>query len=304
MAIYQRAYQGKIDDQQIRKFLSHTYTLTHHPYFFLDLPNWERTRATFNPKKQIIQLWELAQHPVKTVVAMALYEPHHRKLSYLVEPNYGNIDKQILKWAEHVHGGVNTKTGKKTLLKCAVCEKNERQKAILTQRGYTKSKMDTVFRKRTLNEAISRPILPAGYRIEDAQDFSPEILAQRVDVENRVFDRMITVTFLQELKQAPSYRQALDLIVVDHAGRIAAFCTVWFDATTKVGFVEPIGTVTDYRRQGLAKALLLEGFQRLQKIGAMFAYLGNNAQNKAGNQLYEFVNMPTFDEECLWQKEL
>ena len=65
-----------------------------------------------------------------------------------------------------------------------------------------------------------------------------------------------------------------------------------------------IGTETDNRRRGLAKALLFEGFQRLQKLGAEIVYLGHMADNTAGNHLYESVEMPVFDQEYLWFKEL
>jgi len=59
--------------------------------------------------------------------------------------------------------------------------------------------------------------------------------------------------------------------------------------------------VPAYRRCGLGKALMIEGFRRLQKMGATTAYLGNDVDNIAGNKLYDSVGMQVFDQEYSWQ---
>ena len=79
--------------------------------------------------------------------------------------------------------------------------------------------------------------------------------------------------------------------------------TVWFDEANHAGFFEPVATIAVHRRLGLGKALMLEGFRRLQNMGATAAFLGNDVENVAANRLYESVGMPVFDQECSWQKE-
>jgi GNAT superfamily N-acetyltransferase len=296
----------KSDMKAIREFLGRTYAATHHPFYSVDPPNWERIRIALRKgsDKRSLRLWELAEHPSTELVGMAIYEKKRSQFSCLVYPDYEEIENQIFEWAEEKHNKAKTERGEAVPLKCSVCETNDTQIAVLARRGYIKGKLDTVFRRRSLDGISSKTIAPVGYNIQDGRSSPGKSLPERALVESKVFGTTISIEFLRELRGSPTYRPELDLVVTSADGRISAFCTLWFDDINKVGFVEPIGTVPAYRRQGLAKALLLEGFQRLKRLGAETAYLGHGSDNAAGNQLYESVRMPVFDQEYLWQKEL
>ncbi len=284
--------------------MSQNYAATRHPFYTADPPNWERIRVALatGSNRQNICLWELVEHPLHIPVAMALYHKHQGEFSCLVHPHYREIEDAIYDWVEREHLTTKTKAGKK-LLKCSVCESNEIQKALLARRGYSKAKMGPVFRKCFLDGGISEIALLKGYAIREIQTLSEESFAERAIVENEVFDRTITVAFLRQLQDAPIYRPELDLVITAPSGSIAAFCTIWFDGEHRVGFYEPVGTVLAHRRCGLGKVLMIEGFRRLQEMGATTAYLGNSADNSAGNRLYESVGMTIFDQEYWWQKE-
>ena len=163
--------------------------------------------------------------------------------------------------------------------------------------------MGPVFRKRALDGAMPEIALPKGYRIQETRTLSEEQFAERATTESEGFDRTVTVAFLRELERSPIYRPKLDLAITTLDASIAAFCTIWFDERHQVGFYEPVGTASAHRQRGLAKALLIEGFRRLSKMGATTAYLGNSAANRAGNRLYESIGMAIFDQEHWWQKQ-
>jgi ribosomal protein S18 acetylase RimI-like enzyme len=304
MKYYHQAYQREEDDQRVRAFLSQCYTVSHHPYYSVDPPNWERIRAgsSKDSDKQSIRLWQNVEGPSKKLVGLVVYQKQQAEYSCLVHPDYQEIEDMLCGWVEREHDQAMIKQTAKALLKCSVCERNEGQKTILTRRGYTKGRLGTLLRKRSLDGIVAGPLLPPGYTVQNVRELSGGQLAERAEVESKVFSKSITVEFLQELQRASIYQSELDMVITTPAGDIATFCTIWFDDGIHVGFIEPIGTVSEHRQRGLAKALMIEGYRRLQKFGAENVYLGHSACNIAANHLYESVEMTVFDQEYLWQK--
>jgi ribosomal protein S18 acetylase RimI-like enzyme len=72
----------------------------------------------------------------------------------------------------------------------------------------------------------------------------------------------------QRLDQCPLYDPGLDLAVETADGRVAGYSLYWFDPTTKVGLVEPVRVEDEFQRQGLARAMLCAGIDRLVTRGA------------------------------------
>jgi ribosomal protein S18 acetylase RimI-like enzyme len=168
------------------------------------------------------------------------------------------------------------------------------RQTILTRRGYAKDQPAEYQWRRRLDEAISpRPIAP-GYTIRSLGD-GLELLERcyasglgfhdgdiQIAVENRT-----DPTWYRNIQTAPLYRRDLDLVAIAPDGAIAAFCTVWFDDVTRSGYFEPVATVPAHRRRGLGKALVTEGLQRLQCLGATVAYV--SGYSPAANALYQSV---------------
>lgn len=72
----------------------------------------------------------------------------------------------------------------------------------------------------------------------------------------------------QRLEQCSLYDPELDLAVETADGLVAGYSLYWFDPTTKVGLVEPVRVEDDFQRQGLARAMLSAGIDRLATRGA------------------------------------
>jgi ribosomal protein S18 acetylase RimI-like enzyme len=72
----------------------------------------------------------------------------------------------------------------------------------------------------------------------------------------------------QRLDQCPLYDPSLDLAVETSDGRVGGYSLYWFDPTTRVGLVEPVRVEDDFQRQGLARAMLSAGIDRLVTRGA------------------------------------
>jgi ribosomal protein S18 acetylase RimI-like enzyme len=102
------------------------------------------------------------------------------------------------------------------------------------------------------------------------------------------------------VRTAALYRPEMDLIVTAPDGRLAAFCLGWFASEHGVVQFEPIGVLSDYRGQGLGKAIVLEGFRRARALGATVAYINCSATNAAGNALYRSVGCELAAEWVWW----
>jgi ribosomal protein S18 acetylase RimI-like enzyme len=70
-----------------------------------------------------------------------------------------------------------------------------------------------------------------------------------------------------------SYRSDLDFVFESDDGTPVAFALGWYDELNRLEEFESLGTDPDYRRQGLGRALLLIGLNRLRDVGATAAII-------------------------------
>ena len=102
----------------------------------------------------------------------------------------------------------------------------------------------------------------------------------------------------RNIQTAPLYRRDLDLVAIAPSGEIAAFCTLWFDDVTRSAYFEPVATVPAHQRRGLARALMTEGLRRLQRMGAITAFVGGYSPE--ANALYRSVMGPDHELDEPW----
>ncbi len=93
----------------------------------------------------------------------------------------------------------------------------------------------------------------------------------------------------------------LAVVAVAAGGEIASFCTVWFDDVTRTGYFEPVATVPEHQRRGLGKAVLWEGFKKLQRMGCTRVFA--TAYDPPADALYGSV-MSSYVLAETWLKEL
>lgn len=90
----------------------------------------------------------------------------------------------------------------------------------------------------------------------------------------------------QRLLQTSLYRPDLDLVVVDGEDEPGAYGLFWHDPVTATGTVEPMRTLDDHQRRGLARHILTTGIELLADAGAERISIAFETDNPASSHLY------------------
>ncbi|MFN2290511.1 MAG: GNAT family N-acetyltransferase, partial [Anaerolineae bacterium] len=174
--------------------------------------------------------------------------------------------------------------------------------ALLQARGYTRGQWVEHQWRRDLDAPIPEVSLPAGYLVRALGDATE--LPARSWASWRGFhpaepdgDYEGWQWYLN-IQRCPLYRRDLDLVAVAPNGEIASFCTVWYDDVTRSAYLEPVATVPEHQRLGLARATIREGLRRVKRLGATRAFVGG--YEPAPNALYSSVLSAEHDRSEGW----
>ncbi len=113
-------------------------------------------------------------------------------------------------------------------------------------------------------------------------DASAHRRARRIGFERyRAWDHIRT----RALDDLPDVRLP-DGFSLSENGTVAR-ATIWFDDVNLVGLFEPVETDEDFRRLGLARAVMTEGLHRMRAAGMRTAQVEHDITNAAAAALYE-----------------
>jgi ribosomal protein S18 acetylase RimI-like enzyme len=128
-----------------------------------------------------------------------------------------------------------------------------------------------------LSEPIPEFELRSGFQVRHVLESEFE---ERVNVHRDAFDpSKFTLARYNRVRSMPGFRPEFDLVVSTPENEFASFCLIWLSGG--VGYFEPVGTRTSFRRQGLGRAVILEGFRRLKALGAHTAMVYSGTKNQA-----------------------
>jgi ribosomal protein S18 acetylase RimI-like enzyme len=214
------------------------------------------------------------------------------------------LEEEMLAAAE-AHLAIRDPKGHQTLDVWA-SEHDSLRQELLISRGYAKSDWPEYQRRRPLSVPVPDVPVPAGYTVRALGD--DEELPARSWLSWQAFhpdepdDAYDGWNWYPNIQRAPLYRRDLDLVAVAPGGKLAAFCTVWFDDVTRTGAFEPVGTAPSHQRRGLGKAVMFEGLRRLQRLGATLATVGS--YTTPAHALYASAGFTAYDLSEPWTKEL
>ncbi len=87
-----------------------------------------------------------------------------------------------------------------------------------------------------------------------------------------------------------------NVIIADAAGEYACFSGMWWVAANRLAYMEPLCTIPEYRRRGLAEAALSEHVRRLRPLGARYMTGG-------GDPFYRKIGYDRIIRPQYWKKE-
>lgn len=178
-------------------------------------------------------------------------------------------------------------------------EDDQQRQLIATKRGYIKTEWNEpisvipIKGKSTVN-------LPDGFSIKNGLEFTD---TEKGIAHAKAFGYIDKAKYTKRspdgygiLRQTPDYRSDLDLYVTTETGEIVAFCTMWYDQANRIGMLEPVGTNPNFRRMGLARAVITEGLNRIADEGAIKAYVGSD------QDFYKAIGFKVDYQHNIWAK--
>lgn len=98
------------------------------------------------------------------------------------------------------------------------------------------------------------------------------------------------------MQSGPNFRKDLTTVIKAPNGDYACYAGMWFDSVNKYAYLEPLATVPEYRRMGLATYAVVEGMKNTKALGAAYCYGGVP-------ESYCTVGFETICHRELWKKE-
>ncbi len=160
--------------------------------------------------------------------------------------------------------------------------------AALEPRGYKLSGTYGHELVRELADEPSAPRLPAGFSMGWLE---PQLDDAYVELHRASWSTKAPSTYDRRLHASvtamPDFERELVPIIAAPYGTLAAYCIAWFDPRTQTVEIEPLGTHPDYRRLGLARAIVQEVLRRSAARNAKSVMVWGAHRNDVAIHLYE-----------------
>ncbi|TVQ11875.1 MAG: GNAT family N-acetyltransferase [Leptolyngbya sp. DLM2.Bin27] len=267
------------------------------------------------------QLWETPEGELVGVVALELDDPTDMPSDALegwvgifVHPDWRgqHLETELLSWTERHVREQATAAQRPAKLFAGARLDAPYYRAIYETPGYEVIRQFHTM-ARSLADLLPQPQFPTGFTsrpttAEEAEDWVA--LFNQSFVDHWHFTPM-TLEDRQHRLTLPTYQPEFDWVTVAPDGTLAGFCGGHIRHEKNAlknrseGWINILGTRRGYRRQGLARAMLLQGLHQLQAAGMTTASLGVDSQNP--NQamgLYKSVGFTVKETHLTYEKSL
>jgi GNAT superfamily N-acetyltransferase len=308
MKLHLRKYQSEDDYWRIRNFLRDIFLLNDRrtlcwPVARFDYWRWHGILNLGDGKlEEHVFLWETDDRQIAAV----LNREGAGQAFLQIHPAFktDELEEEMIGLAEAHLPSPSRKGG--LVLRVWSDARDSQRQGILERRGFTHiAESDEHQWLRNLELPVPDNAVRDGYIIRSLGDIS-ELPARswaswrafHPDEPDEKYDG--EWTWYQNIQTAPLYRRDLDLVAIAPSGDVAAFATIWYDDVTRCGYFEPVGTMPEYQRCGLARSILSEGMRRLKYVGATQAMtIGGEPP---ANALYQSAFGPVYDLCQPWEK--
>jgi mycothiol synthase len=306
MRLSMRNYRDENDYWRIRQFLREVMSLNSLQEFSWSVQRLDYWRFfgmndihPFATLPEIVFLWEVPGGQIAAVLNPE--EPGNAFMQVHPAFKTKELEEEMIATAEERLSV--TRNGRQNILLWADSQDTRRQD-ILNARGFIRGKWTESQWRRDLDKPILDVPVAEGYTIRSLGDES-ELPARswaswRGFHPNEPDEKYQGWQWYHDIQRCPLYRRDLDL-VAETGNIIAAFATFWFDDVTRTVYIEPVATVPEHQRKGLARAVITEGLRRVQRLGALRAFVGG--YEPGPDALYSSTLSPECDRSVSWVKE-
>ncbi|MFO8033719.1 MAG: GNAT family N-acetyltransferase [Candidatus Bipolaricaulota bacterium] len=290
MRFQRTAYNPERDFDRVREFLVRTHLSfgtfslnwgierwNYARYFVAPMLGSQGTEAGVPPGalrairmwEEMNRLWEDEQGEIVGVANIEHPDPDHPDFGEIFlqrHTDHPELLEEMLGYAEKTF-----RDPKKSRVYIWIYKTDTMLRDAVARRGYVE-KPDIVVPYTEIALAdLPAPALPPGFTVRTMAE--EDDVDRRRELFGRAFDHpdpedWPSAFAYRELQRAPDYRREHDLVIVAPDGTYAACCIIWLDETNRMGHLEPVGTHPDFRRRGLARAVVLHGLHRLAALGA------------------------------------
>lgn len=225
--------------------------------------------------------------------------PIEGQVDILVHPDYPRLHAIALAWSEE-HFREISPEGDVTPWVAWAFTHDAARVAALESRGYRRTERGLVLYSQPVPDPAPPPILPDGYvirAVEGAAEVEKRVAVQRAAFEST----WMTAERHDRVRNSPTYRPELDIVVVAPDSNFAAFALLWFDEANRIGILEPLGVSVAFQRLGLGRAVIAEGLRRLAALGARVACVETGIEHQPARRLYEAAGFTLLDVDYAWQ---
>lgn len=290
MAVIQRCYKLLGDFNKVLKYLSDTYEMdTLNSYLLPQFFEYAHTHPCFNHKlTHRFGLWEENNN----LVGITCYEMNIGECFISIKSGYDFLLSEVIKYSEE-------NLSEKNSLSIWITDKELKKKIIIEKMGYKKihSEPITIF---TYDKPFPIRTLPKGfsvisledendlYKIDDCLwygfDHGPDPQPDK-EIDSRI-----------QMQCGPNFRKDLTTVIKGPKGEYACFAGMWMDEQNNYAYLEPLATVPEYRRIGLATIALVEGMKKTKALGAKYCFGGTR-------EFYHNIGFKIIANRELWKRE-
>ena len=208
----------------------------------------------------------------------------------LLDPEHPQVAALLIEWAEA--------SGMREI---EIIQGNMFLTGLIQSRGYSRSSDSMVMREKPLSNTSPETVnLPHGYSIRVLHGSEWDCYFEAV---HTVFNMMDTHQAFGSIQRSHSNVPDLHLNVVNEQNQIAAFCSVWLDSDNNVAEFEPVGTLPQFQKRGLAAALMANACNRLREMGCAQANVASWSESVGANKLYSACGFMEQDRLYSWRND-
>lgn len=292
MTVIRRRYKLLGDFEKVSRFLDDNYSLELlNGYLLRPFYEYAHTHPAFNHQlTHRFGLWEDGEK----LVGIACYEDGLGECFISVDQMYQKLLTEMLEYAEEELSKVED--GKR-ILSVWITDKEIDKAELLEQQGYRKvhSEPINIF---TYEKDFPKVELPEGFSIISLKDENDvkKINACLWKGFNHGSEPDDDIDCRMLMQSGPNFSEELTTVIKAPNGEYACFAGMWLNEKNKYAYLEPLATVPEYRRMGLATIALVEGMKKTKLLGAEYCF-GDT------REFYFAIGFETICNRELWKKE-